>query len=111
MVSLTLDPVIDSSTGQPYADSSPHLGDTVTFTNDGHGNKSLRVLAYQNGNVVYVEDHDDGESFLLGAVGSEWLTNGGPADCHAELYIPPSHGGKPAETLATLDFAAGDRRV
>lgn len=106
MTSLTLNPVAGHS-----EDPSPHLGDTITFTNDGHGNKRIKVFAYQNSVLVWGDDKDDGDAFLLGSVGSDWVANGGPADCHADLYIPPSRGGKPAETLATLDFSAGDRRV
>jgi hypothetical protein len=65
--------------------SDPHLGDWVTFTTSG-GSK-ITVACYQGGvgDMVYSAEQSTGTAFLLGGTNSQWLQNGGEADCYAWL--------------------------
>lgn len=93
--------------------SSPSLGDTVTFsyTTDKHeSNLRIQLVCYQgdrDGNgfpdAVYGADQLANTGFLLGSVGSEWLVYGGPANCHAVLYKNQGQ----YQFFAALDFGAG----
>ncbi len=98
-------------------DQSPvSLGDDVTFTVTGipKGTKNpwISVTAYQpdaSGTpvIVYGEGNVVGSTFHLGGYASQWLTNGGPAECHAEVGDLYWKGGKEFYTfLAKIDFPA-----
>jgi len=91
------------------------VGDLVTFhtTADVHGNPNLRVrvLAYQNGELVYGEAGDPDHEFQLGGNpdrGSIWVQNGGgPADCHADLFYFTKKANVPDTVyLAACSFPA-----
>ena len=89
------------------------LGDTVTFTvtDIPHGTKNpwISLTAYDpnTGDVIYGEGGKVGSSFLLGGASSQWLTQGGPAKCHAEVGDLYWKGGKEYYTfLAATEFDA-----
>ncbi len=65
--------------------TDPHLGDSVTFTTTGSGNR-IQVACYGLGlEVIYAADQPTGTAFLLGGTSSIWLSRGGSADCYAWL--------------------------
>jgi hypothetical protein len=102
------------------ASIAPHLGGEVTF--DTAYPSSLKaprieVLCYQAGALVYGEagsadqaqqaDLTGSPGFVLGGGGSTWLTNGGAADCTANLFYFGSKAGKQTyNLLASTQFAA-----
>jgi opacity protein-like surface antigen len=87
---------------------SPALGDYVTFTTSNAHNPRIEVLCYQDGVLVFGMAGDADYGFLLGGAGSDWLRNGGPADCIANLYYFSWRKGVQYYTpLATTSFAAG----
>ncbi|MFA7249466.1 MAG: hypothetical protein WC273_07505 [Dehalococcoidia bacterium] len=91
--------------------TAPALGDSVTFSYTVPGGVShprIRLVCSQSGVAVYGWDDYADQPFLLGGHGSQWLTNGGPADCHADLYRSSSTG--VMTMYATLDFAAAGAR-
>jgi hypothetical protein len=92
------------------AAAQPSLGASVAF---GTGyptnvkNPRIEVLCYQNGSLVYGEAGGVTDSFLLGGGGSIWLTNGGSADCTANLfYFGWRAGTQTYNKLASTSFAA-----
>jgi hypothetical protein len=92
--------------------SSPHMGDTVTFTTSVsglHGSEwpMVYVECSQGGTVVYGALDAPEAAFQLGGGSSQWLTNGGPADCTATLFAYKLQGGETARALALIAFAAG----
>lgn len=93
------------------AAAQPSLGSSVTF-NAGYPttvkNPRIEVLCYQSGTLVYGEAGGVADTFTLGGGGSLWLTNGGSADCTANLYYFGQHAGKQTYNwLASTSFAAG----
>ena len=90
---------------------TPQLGQPLAFdiTTDGlKGNQKARVqiMAYQAvtednpDGIVYGEARPAGEDFTpLGGGSSEWLTNGGSAECVATLYYWDFH---PTQTFVPL---------
>jgi hypothetical protein len=94
------------------------LGDIIHFADDGYG-PPRRVRAFGHTSpslnpdgtynpslveMIWVNDLPLGDDVLLGSHGSAWLSNGGPAWIHAELYR--SSGGKGLTIFDTLDFDA-----
>jgi hypothetical protein len=87
---------------------NPALGDYVTFTTSKAHNPRIEVFCYQEGALVFGMAGADDYAFQLGGAGSVWLTNGGPADCTANLfYFSWSKGAQHYNLLATTSFAAG----
>jgi hypothetical protein len=92
--------------------ASPALGQYVTFTTTttglkGNQNPRIEIDCYQSGVLVFASAAPSNQPQQLGGAGSQWLTNGGPADCTATLYYWDFH---PVETfvpLASTSFAAG----
>ena len=67
--------------------TDPHLGDSVTFTTSGSGNR-IQVACYGLGlEVIYAADQPVGTAFLLGGTSSVWLSRGGSSDCYAWLVV------------------------
>ena len=64
------------------------------------------VWCFQNAATVYAELYKPGTEFKLGADGSDWLKNGGAANCRADLYAYGSRHGQ--ETIRTLDSTTFD---
>ena len=65
------------------------LGDEITFVvtgTDGLDNPRVWIAAFQDGNLVYGQGIGAAETFKLGGGSSDWVTNGGPAECTAQLY-------------------------
>ena len=91
-------------------ETDPHLGGTVSFTvTYPRTVKSPRyaVRCYQGGVMTYAEARPADEALLLGGGGSVWLTNGGEADCTAELFwIDWSGPQQVFNTLAWTSFHA-----
>ena len=81
--SKTSDPSIAVNQANPY------LGEVVTYTvsyPSSDKNPRVQVMCYQGGVMVYGEAEAVGVPFTLGGGSSQWLTNGGPASCEADLY-------------------------
>jgi hypothetical protein len=81
------------------------LGGVVGFNTTvvgltGSENPGVSVQCSQNGQVVYMEFDSVGTEFKLGGDSSQWLTNGGPANCEADLYAYGWKGGQ--ETIRLL---------
>jgi hypothetical protein len=90
--------------------ASPSLGSSVSF-DTGYPSSvkhpRIEVLCYQSGSLVYGEAGEVNDTFRLGGGGSAWLTNGGSADCTANLFYFGSHAGRQTyNKLASTDFAA-----
>lgn len=95
---------------------APALGATITFswTTEGlHGQERARIqiLAYQDtdgdgqmDDLVYTWADWADAGFLLGGGSSQWLENGGPASCHADLGFFDQHDRW--NTIDSVDFAA-----
>jgi hypothetical protein len=67
----------------------------------------VAVWCYQSGNLVYMALDKPGAEFLLGGGGSLWLTNGGAANCEADLYAYGWKGGQESiRNLANTTFDA-----
>lgn len=104
---------------------TPALGDDLLFdfTVEDIGNKNprIQILCYQEvtpenpDGLVYGEarDAEPGSSFNsqpfapLGGGSSEWLLNGGPAECVATLYFWDFHPSQTFVPLASVEFVAG----
>lgn len=88
----------------------PTLGSWVTFDSASPTNVKIpriEVLCYQGGSLVYGEAGGVNDSFKLGGGGSIWLTNGGSADCTANLFYFGWHAGTQTyNKLASTSFAA-----
>ena len=93
--------------------SQLHLGGEVGFITSAEGLAGweypmVAIWCYQNGSLVYMELGQPQVEFLLGGGSSDWLTNGGPADCEADLYAYGWKGGKQSiRELAQTSFWAG----
>ena len=98
--------------------------DTTTDNVPGGTNLRVQIMCYQDvnesGTVSRTEDLDANgfvddvvygmalaadDSFELGGGSSDWLTNGGPAECDAVLFFWGVQGA--FVDLAALTFAAG----
>lgn len=93
---------------------TPRLGDYVSFTVTypktlDHYGVRIQVLCYQDGNLVYGMAGPYDYQFLLGGSMSQWYLNGGPAECHADLYYWSYNGGQKFNLLATTTFNADGR--
>jgi hypothetical protein len=92
------------------AGSWPRLGSWVTYTTTYPKTiKAPRIAVdcYQDGVLVYGEAGSVDHEFQLGGASSDWLENGGPADCTALLFDSKWLAGKQTFTeLATTSFAA-----
>jgi hypothetical protein len=91
--------------------TQPTLGSLVAF-DAGYPNTvknpRIEVLCYQGGALTYGEAGGVNDTFQLGGGGSIWLTNGGPADCVANLYYFGQHAGQQTyNRLASTSFSAG----
>lgn len=96
--------------------ATPSLGDVVTFSYTGvtddcgknYGPRCLRIelVCSQAGTPVYVGDAEASQQFLLGGGVSQWVTNGGPADCTAMLYYYSSYNPVTRVDLANTPFSA-----
>lgn len=89
---------------------TPTLGSTVTFV-AGYPtnvkNPRIEVDCYQNGSLVFGMAGSVKDAFLLGGGGSVWLTNGGSANCAANLFYFGSRAGTQTyNLLATTYFDA-----
>jgi hypothetical protein len=105
------DPSIALASVAGAASIQPTLGGYVTFVTtypSNVQNPRIEVLCYQGGTLVYGEAGGVSDSFLLGGGGSTWLTNGGAADCTANLYYFGTHAGQQTYNfLASTTFPAG----
>ncbi|HTL86638.1 MAG TPA: hypothetical protein VL856_15750 [Acidimicrobiia bacterium] len=86
--------------------SDLRLGGYVGFTTVAVGLAGweypmVSITCSQGGNPVFVDLGQPDHEFLLGGSASTWLTNGGAADCVAELDAYGWKGGK--ESVRTLD--------
>ncbi len=92
------------------ASVQPSLGSTVAFAAGYPSNvrsPRIAVKCYQSGTLVYAEAGAVGESFVLGGAGSVWLTNGGAANCNADLfYFTYNRGVQTDHWLASTSFDA-----
>ena len=97
---------------------NPSLGDVVTFTietslpekckaNGGPRCYRIEVIGSQDGVQVYLNDANHGQQVLLGGGISDWVTNGGPADCVATLYTYTDFNPVTRFDIASVAFAAG----
>jgi len=85
----------------------PSLGESLTFTTAFPNRLDpnfvyIQVLCYQDGALVFATAGRYDRAFLLGGSASPWLTNGGPASCHADLY----YWGQRYNQLAWTEFSA-----
>jgi hypothetical protein len=85
----------------------PSLGAYVTFTTIFPGKLDpnyvyIQVLCYQEGALVFATAGRYDRAFLLGGSGSPWLSTGGAASCHADLY----YWARKYNPLASTDFSA-----
>lgn len=92
--------------------ADPQLGGEVTFTVTYPQKVKyprIAVRCYQSGNMTYAEAGSYDHVFLLGGAGSEWLWQGGPAECTAELFDIIWNGNHQQEvvSLAWTSFNAG----
>jgi hypothetical protein len=90
-----------------------HLGDEVTFTVSYPSkvkDPRIAVRCYQDGVMTYAEAGPYGHVFLLGGAGSQWLWQGGPAECTAELFHIIWNGNHQQEvvSLAWTSFNAAE---
>ena len=95
---------------EPYSDLK--LGGYAGFETNAVGLAGweypmVAVWCYQSGNLVYMALDKPGAEFLLGGGGSLWLTNGGAANCEADLYAYGWKGGQESiRNLANTTFDA-----
>jgi hypothetical protein len=108
--------VLNGPSGSPLATSLtaglwPQLGDTITFsvsypkTVEKYGPR-VQVICYQAGILVFGMAGPHNYVFQLGGASSEWLTNGGGADCVADLYYWSYNRGQQFNWLASTQFTA-----
>jgi hypothetical protein len=104
------DPSITLNGPTNGASVQPSLGSTVTFTTtypSSTKNPRVQVLCYQNGALVYGESGSPDYAFVLGGGSSQWLANGGPANCEADLLDVYYQGGQQQVVwLASTTFNA-----
>jgi hypothetical protein len=67
----------------------------------------VAVWCYQGGDLVYMALNKPATEFLLGGAASAWVTNGGSANCEADLYAYGWKGGQESiRNLANTTFDA-----
>lgn len=76
--------------------AAPKLGDTVTFSfiapsgtrvcTNQQACLRIQLVCYQGGAPVYAQQELATDNFQLGGFSSQWLANGGAADCMAQLF-------------------------
>jgi hypothetical protein len=92
--------------------SVERLGGTVGFTTTAVGLAGwqypmVTVACYQNSALVYAVVGQPSDEFKLGGDSSDWVTNGGPANCTATLSAFGWKGGQEYVTaLASTAFNA-----
>lgn len=100
-----------SQVNRTAAATQPSLGSSVDFSTGyptNVKNPRIEVLCYQAGSLVYGEAGGVNDPFQLGGGGSIWLTNGGAADCTANLfYFGWRAGTQTYNVLASTSFSAG----
>ena len=108
---IGLSGVSDGSGLVAASGADPSLGDWVTFHTvvpRNVNNPRIEVLCYQGGELTFGMAGAIDYEFLLGGGGSTWRTNGGEADCVANLYYFSWKANTPTATrLATTSFHAG----
>jgi hypothetical protein len=106
--------------------ADPSLGDVVTFTtttnksehcNNWGGPRCYRIdvscfqasaITEENPTgIVYYGDGSAEQQFLLGGGISQWVTNGGPADCVATLFTYTDFSPVTRFDIASTSFTAG----
>jgi hypothetical protein len=98
--------------GANFASIQPHLKGAVTFNTTvgslaGWEYPMIDVSCTQNGVTVFAQLDKPDATFLLGGGSSDWLTNGGPATCRADLDAYGSKGGSwSVRILASTSFDA-----
>jgi hypothetical protein len=103
---------LNQSPGIVLEQSDPHLGGLVTFAVTYPREVRYPRVAVRcfgaDGSLTYAEAGSYDHAFLLGGAGSDWLRQGGPAHCTAELFYFTSKGSRPQEahSLAWTDFEA-----
>ncbi len=103
-------PAAGSSISLNQDPATLRLGSSVTFTTatgslTGNQYSMIVVSCSQSGDPVYVQLDHPAATFILGGGSSQWLLNGGAANCKATLY---AYGGKTIVMLAgpaTFDVA------
>lgn len=106
-------------------ETDPKLGDWVHFNYTlpkgikevtGNGTQArIQTMCYQNGTLVYgaaenaVDVKVGAQGELLGGGSSQWLTNGGPAECISTLYQWTYKGTQQFNQFATTSFTAGGK--
>lgn len=91
-------------------ESDPDLGEVVTFTYTVPKKvrePRIEVTCYQDDVLVYGSAAEAYQQVLLGGGNSDWLRNGGPADCTAVLYYWQWQPTQQQVILATTTFEAG----
>lgn len=90
----------------------PALGDSVTFTytvSKHVKDPRIAVWCFQGDPavLVFMATGPADDAIHLGGAGSDWLRNGGPAQCRADLYEWDFHPEQTYVEYASADFAAG----
>jgi hypothetical protein len=92
------------------AAGQPRLGSLVGFATSYPSsvrNPRVAVRCDQAGALVYADAAAVGDGFVLGGGGSDWLRNGGPANCQADLFYFTYKGSVQAyHWLASTSFEA-----
>ena len=90
---------------------APRLGSWVTFSSGYPTNvryPRIEVLCHQGGTLTFGMAGGVDYSFQLGGGGSDWLRNGGEAECTANLfYFGWKAGVQTYNRLASTSFHAG----
>jgi hypothetical protein len=92
--------------------TDPHLGGIVTFDVEYPSQVKYPRVAVRcygsDGSLLYAEAGSYDHAFLLGGAGSDWLRQGGPAHCTAELFYFANKGSQPQQpySLAWSSFDA-----
>jgi hypothetical protein len=100
-----------ATAGITLNDPDPHLGEWVTFSVTlpplpGWADPRIQIMCHQSGVLTYGEAGPFDQPFLLGGGSSEWLTNGGSADCLADLYYWSYNGGQEWNGMQSASFVA-----
>jgi hypothetical protein len=101
----------DTPSSISLASSDPHLGGSVSFNVSYPStvkDPRVAVRCFQSGVLVYAEAGAASDSFVLGGGSSDWLRNGGGAQCTGELFTMVTKPNRPQEytSLAWTSFDA-----